>query len=63
MSAASPCCRDEGALAQEAPALRAPTLRARAERVAAWRRPRAVLDGTLLAASLLLCAALLGGLI
>ena len=58
MTGASPCCHGEGPFAPEAVALRA-----RAERVAAWRRPRAVLDAALLAASLLLCSALLGGLI
>ncbi len=35
----------------------------RAARVAAWPRPRPILEAALLAASLVLCAAVLGGLL
>ncbi|WP_156420105.1 hypothetical protein [Aureimonas sp. N4] len=56
MRAACPTCAD-------APC-ETPALRARAERVAAWRRPRPILEAAMLAASFLLCAAVvLGGVI
>ncbi len=56
MRGAPSMCESEGALGREALAHHA-----RTARVAAWRRPRPVLDAALLAASLLLCTALVFG--
>lgn len=56
MTGACSTCEDAAAAPPETLALQR-----RAERVAAWRRPRPVLDAALLAASLLLCTALVFG--
>ncbi len=59
MTGACSTCEDTAAAQSETLALQR-----RAERVAAWRRPRPILEAALLAASLLLCAAVvLGGVI
>ena len=56
------CPTGEGPSAPASPDTGA--FRARAERVAAWRRPRPILEAAMLAASFLLCAAVvLGGVI